>query len=145
MAVRQVLYVSSGVKKFTDAEIDEILDKARQHNSENGVTGVLFYLEGNFLQLLEGENTALADTYARIKSDTRHRGLTQVLDETVDERSFPEWTMGFRAITAREMRDHPELFHLTGGRWQVRDGAGVNQRVKIILETFLRVNDARVY
>jgi hypothetical protein len=145
MAVRQVLYVSSGVKQFTDAEIDEILDKARRHNTENGVTGVLFYLEGNFLQLLEGDNTALEDTYARIKSDSRHRGLSKLIDETVDERSFPEWTMGFRAITGREMRDYPELFHLAEGKWLVRDGAGVNQRVKIILETFLKVNDQRNY
>jgi len=145
MAVRQVLYVSSGVKKFTDAELDDILVKARKHNTNNGITGVLFYLEGNFLQLLEGDEDALGETYERIKSDTRHRGLTQLLDESVDSRSFPDWKMGFRAITAAEMRDYPELFHLARGKWHVRDGAGVNQRVKIILETFLKVNDARVY
>jgi hypothetical protein len=145
MAVRQVLYVSSGVKKFTDAEIDEILEKARLNNTDSGVTGVLFYLEGNFLQLLEGEEAVLAETYARIKSDSRHRGLTQLISETVDERSFPDWKMGFRAITASEMRDYPELFHLVEGKWLVRDGAGVNLRVKIILETFLKVNDQRSY
>ena len=145
MAVRQVLYVSSGVKKFTDAEIDEILVTARRHNTDSGITGVLFYLEGNFLQLLEGDDDALGETYERIKSDTRHRGLSKLIDETVDSRSFPDWKMGFRAINASEMRDHPELFHFAQGKWLVRDGAGVNQRVKIILETFLKVNDARVY
>lgn len=68
-----------------------------------------------------------------------------MIDETVDSRSFPDWKMGFRAINASEMRDHPELFHFAQGKWLVLDGAGVNQRVKIILETFLKVNDARVY
>ena len=46
---------------------------------------------------------------------------------------------------ASEMRDYPALFHLVEGKWLVRDGAGVYLRVKIILETFLKVNDQRSY
>ena len=53
--------------------------------------------------------------------------------------------MGFCAITASEMREYPELFHLVEGKWLVCDGAGVNLRVKIILETFLKVNDQWSY
>lgn len=145
MAVRQVLYVSSGVKYFSDAEIEDILDNARRRNAETGVTGVLFYLEGNFLQLLEGEDPALEETYLRIKSDPRHRGLTKLLDTEIEQRSFPEWQMGFRAITVTEMRDNPDLFHLVDGRWMVPQEAGVDEQIKIIFETFLTVNDSRDY
>lgn len=145
MAVRRVVYVSSGVKQFTQAEIDIILEQARRRNAKTGVTGILFYLEGNFLQLLEGEEPALTETYLRIKADTRHRGLTQLVNEEAETRSFPDWPMGFRAITAGEMREHPELFSSVNGRWIVPDSAGVDQRLKIILQTFLRVNDRRVF
>lgn len=56
--------MSSGVKQFTQAEIDELLSQARRRNAETGVTGVLFYLEGNFPQLLEGDDPALTATAA---------------------------------------------------------------------------------
>lgn len=145
MPLRQVVYVSSGVKQFAQEELDDILAKARERNQATGITGVLFYLEGNFLQLLEGEEPALGETYARIKADKRHRGLTKLVDENVPERTFPQWQMGFRAILESEMREHPDLFKLVDGKWVVDDGAGVSQRVKIILETFLKVNSGRYY
>lgn len=145
LAIRQVLYLSSAVKKFTQTEIDEILKKARRRNAETGVTGVLFYLDGNFLQLLEGEDPALTETYLRIKDDSRHRGLTKLIDEEIAARSFPDWSMGFRAITAAELRDNPEFFSLVNGKWTVSDGVGMDQRIKIMLQTFLQVNDGRSF
>ena len=62
MALRQVLYGSSAVRPMTQAEIDVILEQARRRNIETGITGILFYLDGNFLQLLEGEEPALSET-----------------------------------------------------------------------------------
>jgi hypothetical protein len=52
--------VSSGVKKFTDAEIDEILVTARRHNTDSGITGALFDLEGNFCSSPKAMTTRLA-------------------------------------------------------------------------------------
>jgi hypothetical protein len=46
---------------MTQAEIDVILEQARRRNIETGITGILFYLDGNFLQLLEGEEPALSE------------------------------------------------------------------------------------
>lgn len=130
---------------MTRVEIDAILKQARSHNGETDITGVLFYLEGNFLQLLEGEDPALSDTYLRIKTDPRHHNLIQLVDENIAERSFPDWPMGFRGVTEGEMRDNPDLFARENGHWTVRDEAAIGPTIKIILDTFLKVNDGRRY
>lgn len=143
--LRQVLYVSSAVEPMTKTEIDEILEQARRQNALTGITGVLFYLEGNFLQLLEGEDPALEQTFQRIKADTRHRNLIQLWNEDITERSFADWAMGFRLITVEDMRNTPELFAAVDGQWQLRREADLDKRLKIFFDTFLRVNESRGY
>lgn len=145
MALRQVLYGSSAVSPMNQAEIDVILSQARRRNAETGITGALFYLDGNFLQLLEGEDPALAETYQRIKSDSRHRGLVQLLSGTITERTFAGENMAYRGITATELAENEELFVFVNGRWTLRDDVGVDLTLKILIETFLRVNDGRGY
>lgn len=143
MALRQVLYGSSAVSPMTQEEIDVILRQARRRNAETGVTGILFYLEGNFLQLLEGEDPALSDTYERIKADSRHRNIIKMVDGVISERSFGADPMVYRAITATELAAHPDLFVDDGGRWSLREETGVELPIKVLIETFLRVNDSR--
>lgn len=143
MALRQVLYGSSAVSPMTQEEIDVILEQARRRNAETGVTGILFYLEGNFLQLLEGEDPALSDTYERIKADIRHRNIIKLADGVITERSFGADPMAYRAITATELAAHPDLFVDDGGRWSLREETGVDLPIKVLIETFLRVNDSR--
>lgn len=145
MALRQVAYISSAIVPISDAELDILLLKARTRNRVTGITGLLFYLDGNFLQVLEGEDPALEDTYQRIRFDPRHHNLIKMADDEIGTRSFADFEMGFRTITRCEMRENPDLFVAEGGRWMLRDCAGMDQRLKIILETFWRVNMGRSY
>lgn len=128
---------------MTQDEIDGILRQARRRNAETGVTGLLLYLEGNFLQLLEGEDPALNDTYERIKADVRHRNLIKMVDGVISERSFGAQPMAFRAITLAELDENPDLFVYKDGRWTLRGEAGVEVPIKVLIETFLRVNASR--
>jgi hypothetical protein len=143
MALRQVLYGSSAVRPMTQAEIDVILEQARRRNTETGITGILFYLDGNFLQLLEGEEPALSETFSRIRLDTRHRNLIKMLDGPIEQRSFAASPMAFRSIYDNELEENPDLFVQSNGRWSLREGAGVGEQLKILIETFLMVNYTR--
>ena len=143
MALRQVLYGSSAVRPMTQAEIDVILKQARRRNTETGITGILFYLDGNFLQLLEGEEPALSETFSRIRLDTRHRNLIKMLDGPIEQRSFAASPMAFRSIYDNELEENPDLFVQSNGRWSLREGAGVGEQLKIVIETFLMVNYTR--
>jgi hypothetical protein len=74
------------------------LQSAVKHNSKNGITGMLLYSGGNFLQVLEGEKAAVDETYARICLDPRHRNTMRLIEEPVSERHFSNWKMGYRQL-----------------------------------------------
>jgi hypothetical protein len=93
MLVR-LLYVSRAINKDDKAAIEAILASARHHNPEHGITGVLCYGGGIFLQAIEGGRAAVNELYAQIIRDARHQEV-QLLDyEEITERRFGGWTMG---------------------------------------------------
>jgi hypothetical protein len=90
----RLLYVSRAVDKNDKAAIDAILASARSHNPENGITGVLCYGGGIFLQAIEGGRTAVNELYSHIIRDTRHTEVQLLHYEEITERRFGGWTMG---------------------------------------------------
>lgn len=93
-----LIYLSAGTEWLTGAELNEVLDISRKNNSRDGITGLLLYGDGNFIQLLEGEKAMTQKTFARISSDPRHKGITHIAGGKLEKRNFPEWTMGYRGI-----------------------------------------------
>ena len=91
-------YVSSATEPMPEPKLVELLETIRPKNQARAVTGMLLYSGGNFIQVLEGPADAVRATYAEITTDPRHRGQIVVLEEEIEERAFPEWSMGFRNI-----------------------------------------------
>ncbi len=92
MLVR-LLYASRAVDTSTDA-IDAILAQSRQSNPVCGITGILCYGGGIFLQAIEGGRMAVSDLYGHIQRDVRHRDVVLLHYEEISERRFGGWTMG---------------------------------------------------
>jgi hypothetical protein len=67
--------------------------QARRNNPRDGLTGALIVRGDLYLQLLEGPEAAVMATYARIARDHRHLAVKLLVQETVAERLFPNWTM----------------------------------------------------
>jgi hypothetical protein len=99
-----VVYVSSAVKPFAQAQLLELLAGSRAANAQLGVSGMLLYKCGNFMQVLEGEESVVRRLLARIGADTRHRGVLVLLQQQQESRDFPEWSMGFRDLDSPEVR-----------------------------------------
>jgi len=92
MLVR-LLYASRAVDTSPDA-IDSILHQSRDHNPHCGVTGVLCYGGGIFLQAIEGGRMAVSELYGHIQRDPRHKDVVLLHYEEISERRFGGWTMG---------------------------------------------------
>jgi len=90
----RLLYVSRAVDKNDKAAIDAILASARHHNPANGITGVLCFGGGIFLQAIEGGRAAINDLYGQIIRDKRHTQVQLLHYEEISERRFGGWTMG---------------------------------------------------
>lgn len=103
----QLVYVSSAKTKFSPAELTALLDQSRQKNARAGLSGILLYHDGNFMQLLEGEEQQVRSTYAHIAQDPRHHGCMILTKNQVAERTFPDWTMGFRDLASAEVKAMP--------------------------------------
>jgi hypothetical protein len=95
-----VIYVSSAAPDITEHDTVKFLNEARKANRKNDVSGMMLYIGGCFLQLLEGEATKVDMVCRTIFQDKREMRL--VLREPTAEREFPEWTMGFEAIAPHE-------------------------------------------
>ena len=93
-----IIYASSAVKLFTEEEILELLEKSQQNNEKSGITGMLLYHDGNFIQVIEGPNEAVVELYNTIKKDRRHHHVTLLGQDPIPERQFANWTMGFRNL-----------------------------------------------
>jgi len=91
-----LVYVSSAVRLLSPKEIEYLLRRARERNLEYGITGVLLYIGGNFMQYIEGRRDNLDIIYKIIREDEQHRGIILVSREAVDSRQFGEWSMAFQ-------------------------------------------------
>ena len=102
--MQQVIYSSAAVKDFNELELSRILLSARKTNAALGVTGMLLYHEGSFLQVLEGDEKNVEMLFERIGKDPRHSRVLILLRRSVDAPQFQDWSMGFidmKGIAAR--------------------------------------------
>lgn len=102
-----VIYVSSAVKQFSSSELIELLEKSRKNNLEQNITGMLLYKDGNFMQLVEGEEEAVNSLESKIRNDLRHRNMIILLKGYIEHRQFSEWSMGFRDLSSQEILSTP--------------------------------------
>lgn len=116
MKLYRLVYFSSSPKPLSADALRDILQKARQSNEKTGITGMLLYKDGNFIQLLEGDEASVRETFKRIEADPRHRNIVVVFEEAVDQRIFSGWSMGCREVDDTSLRNVPGYNATVSGR-----------------------------
>lgn len=137
--MRQLLYVSNTSARVAESVLQSILAVSRINNAKHGITGILLYLEGGFLQVLEGEGAAVADTLDRIHKDPRHWNTMVLLDREAP-RVFTEWSMGYTRAT--QETDPAGVFALTSDALAGRLSSEAPAVIVTLLQTFYRVNSS---
>lgn len=93
MLVRLV-YASRSVNDLSPQDLQAILRSSREHNPGEGITGLLCFDQGVFIQVLEGGREAVNARYKRIVMDQRHDHPTLISYEEIGERRYAGWSMG---------------------------------------------------
>ncbi len=93
-----IVYVSKAAKAVTADDLQQLLDGARRRNLAEGITGVLLYADGYFMQYLEGEEAGLYRVYSIIKMHPLHYGLITLVREPIPARVFSEWAMACHRV-----------------------------------------------
>jgi hypothetical protein len=105
--VFHTVYASSASQPFSKPELRALLEQARPKNAKLGLTGMLLYKDGNFMQVLEGEPDAVRKLMETIEGDPRHRGYLALLQGTSEQRLFPDWSMGFHDLAEQSAQKTP--------------------------------------
>lgn len=92
----RLVYASrfTGPERVLDETLRSISAQSIQKNRLVDVTGFLLAGEGRFLQLLEGREQAVRETYDRIGLDPRHADLVLIEAAPAAQRLFRDWNMG---------------------------------------------------
>lgn len=92
----RVVYSSVEAEAFDSAVLKRLLINSRLRNTAVGITGMLIYDQGVFLQMLECDQAAVQATFRRIERDPLHRNVSVLWqDANAPHRVFGEWSMGF--------------------------------------------------
>lgn len=119
-------------------DIEAILTAARAFNPSRNITGMLLYVEGQFLQYLEGEEAAVEALYDKIEKDRRHSGVMRLFASDCPRRGFEDWSMGFRSIDRDALKSVEGVIDLC--RQSVREAvpSGAPEEITLFMESFYR-------
>ena len=103
-----IAYVSRVVARKNGAMIPaglpEIFRLARKQNARDGITGILSYRKGYYIQVLEGSELAVDHLFSKIRNDPRHQQVTVLIDVPISERCFSDWDMKLLESVGRDSR-----------------------------------------
>lgn len=108
----RLIYSSQAAPGLATADLEVMLAESRLRNRARGITGVLVFVDGVFLQILEGEKQAVLDLMGTIALDPRHSDIKVFHEQESDERSFAAWNMAYLSPGAEEV-----------SHWAALDGA----------------------
>jgi hypothetical protein len=104
----QLCYASTATRDFSRNDLLELLTKARKHNAEQGITGLLLFQDGHFMQVLEGEADKVRELFKVIAHDERHTQIALLFEEFVSQPQYPDWSMGFQALDGSDLMEFPQ-------------------------------------
>jgi len=114
-----LIYVSSAEMLMSSDDLMFLLTQCREKNPLVGVTGMLLYKGGNFMQMLEGEQSVILGLFEKIKRDRRHKDVIKILDGEIQQRNFQNWSMGF--VNMNEVGDdYPSFNEFFAGKVELR-------------------------
>ena len=88
-------YVSSAKSSLSETDLEHLFRVNKRNNTKLGISGLLVYNNGNFLQILEGEEQKIHKLFAKISQDSRHNNIIKLIQAPIEERIFDDYESGF--------------------------------------------------
>jgi hypothetical protein len=84
-----VIYLGAASPELPEHDTVKFLNEVRKANRQNDISGMMLYVGGCLLLLLEGTAADIDSASRTISADERK--LRMILREPIPEREFPEW------------------------------------------------------
>ena len=128
-----LLYSSYATSEFDDLKLKELLIQSREKNKRLGITGMLYFFEGKFIQLIEGEEKEVLQLGKTISTDPRHEHFMILKEGPIANRFFKEWDMGFKSLD-------PQIFENVKNFKELGDTEKANKESVMYLLEILATN-----
>jgi hypothetical protein len=99
----RLIYSSVSSTPMQLDDLEDLLEQAQDNNRRQGITGALVYVDGFFLQVLEGEPHSVQNLLQTISKDFRHEKLTVLQAGEVPAAAFSDWDMAYVSATAEQV------------------------------------------
>lgn len=135
MTMQRLLYTSRIVEshRVRGSELARrIAEASARSNDELGLTGSLAFIDGHFIQVLEGEQRPLEAIFERICCDFRHCDLKLIDCQSVTSRQFAEWGMACLVDDVNENRTGHEALSQISLLSTLNAREAVNQMRRIL-------------
>jgi len=133
-----IVYMSFSSKALSEAELNAFLASIRRKNQDQGITGLLLYNDEAFIQVIEGKKDIIDRVFELISQDSRHTNIVKLLEEAIDKRAFPDWSMGFRRLdnnTKTKIVGYSDFIHQDKTKFKATECA---ESVSHLLNNFKR-------
>lgn len=108
----RVTYLSQEAYPLPPDELLGLLTQCHRNNPAKGLTGMLLFGNGTFLQAIEGEAAVVDALVAKIAQDPRHKGMKILRRDEITARQYSDWSMGFERVTEKTLAEVPGLRNL---------------------------------
>jgi hypothetical protein len=108
----RLLYVSKPVGPITTYVTSSILETSSVNNKSSEITGVLCQGSGIYMQVIEGQRSAINALFSRIMADKRHNTVEILSLEEIDQRRYGQWSMALVQLSLDDpmvQMAHPEF------------------------------------
>ena len=139
--VYQYVYSSRAEDGFTPQRLEAILEKARTNNATLGITGILLFSDGYFVQLLEGKQATVLKLLDKIRADDEHHDFQPLLAQEAGARLFGNWSMAYVALSAEKIRQYGGSMGVNDARELIallkRPGNSLSETFSVVLKDVL--------
>ena len=106
----QLIYISYSKGFFDQQQLSELLAVCKKENSKHGITGLLLYKSGVFMQVIEGERAEIEQLYKNIENDDSHTGIILLIKESISNRELPDWSMSIQKVPVSMTKEYSQFF-----------------------------------
>lgn len=90
----RLIYSSTATEQLGPEGVEQILTHAKTRNKHDGITGIILFHKGSFLQALEGPKDKVISRFDRIKIDPRHENVQLLSEGDAKVSLFEDWKVG---------------------------------------------------
>ncbi|WP_044402457.1 BLUF domain-containing protein [Lacinutrix sp. Hel_I_90] len=95
---KTVCYLSTPSRNLSILDYENLFFTTKQNNDRLNIFGALIKTQDVFFQIIEGETPIIDALYNKIKTDSRHNHVIEMLNQPIESPTFSNFGAGYAII-----------------------------------------------